>query len=182
MAGSRVGFRGRTRSPTRRKTARSVGPGSVTATAFSGTSAAQFVGSSITTNDEGLTLIRLRGRLKFILNVTSSVLGGFTGAFGIGKATSAAVAAGVASIPTPITEQSWDGWLYWVPVSISSHTATIADGVNAVGTVFETEVDTKAMRKVAVEDSIYSILEFSTEVGTASGVVWFDSRVLYKLP
>jgi len=61
---------------------------------------------------DGTTTVRTRGELVMYLESASAAGDGFTGAFGIAKATMAAVTAGVASVPTPMTEVEWDGWLY----------------------------------------------------------------------
>ena len=61
---------------------------------------------------DGLTVIRIRGELNVYLTSSGALGNGFVGAFGIGKATDAAILSGIASVPTPLTEDSWDGWLY----------------------------------------------------------------------
>ena len=131
---------------------------------------------------DGATLLRLRGQLIYMLDTTSALTGGFTGAFGIGIATQAAVAAGAASVPLPVDEQDFDGWIFWRPFSMKSVTATIADGSNAVSVSERVDVDTKAMRKLREGDSIYAALQITSEVGSAVMQVFFDSRILIALP
>ncbi len=164
----------------RRSTAWELGTGGTTSTnLFSST--ATFIGSAVTPLIDGNTIIRIRGFLKVVLLSTDAVSGGFSGAFGIGLASEAAVAAGIASVPTPITEQGSENWLYWRAFAVDAVTATIADGVNAFGSVFEVEIDSKAMRKFPEDLSIYACTEV-VEAGVSSANVWHDSRLLIKLP
>ena len=57
-------------------------------------------------------LIRTRGEFLIFLHSATALAHGYHGAFGIAKATTVAITAGAASVPTPITEENWDGWLY----------------------------------------------------------------------
>jgi len=149
----------------------------VAVTALSAT-ANQFVGSAINPLTDGLTVVRLRGRFSIYLTLATAVGDGFQGAFGIGLATAAAVAVGATAVPTPITEQQWDGWLYWTPISV--HGAVVSSTALGNETKMDFEVDTKAMRKLTTEDALYSMIQV-TEIGTATAEVFFDSRVLIKL-
>jgi len=173
VARSRSGF---ARGP-RRKVSWEVGPGGGAATAVNGVTSA-FIGSLSNTQIEGTTLARLRGRLKATLTTSSAAGDGLIGAFGIGIALQPATAAGIASVPTPITEPEWDGWLFWTPIQLVQ-----GDADFAAGSAFaDYEVDTKSMRKLTDQSSIYSCVEIETEEGTATSEFWFDSRVLVMLP
>ena len=137
--------------------------------------------------EDGITLIRTRGELLVQLVTASASGGGFFGAFGIGIVTAAAFSAGVASVPTPITEEGWDGWLYHRYLNVI--TSGIIDGSVAAdhdfilsqGGVFRVEVDSKAMRKHTVDDVVFCCMEV-TEGGTSTGRWLFNSRLLAKLP
>jgi len=168
-------FRGRT--GLRRLTTWDEGTGGIAVSAITA-SGAFFIGAAVQALGDGLTVIRQRGELTAILSVATSALDGFSGAFGIGKATSAAVLGGIANVPTPITEQSWDGWLYWTPIQVISPIAAQFDNG---ATVFRQTVDTKAMRKLSEDEALYAAWE-GTEVGTATMSLFWDSRVLAKLP
>jgi len=186
VARPRGSFRGRQSSP-RRKVGWEQGPGKTTAQAAISTSSSVIVDAALSVLLDGLTLVRTRGQLLLRLTSATSEGNGFQGAFGIGVATTAAVVAGAASVPTPITEQAWDGWLYWTPIILRSvgvmdgTAANDADSINAVSAVQRIDVDSKAMRKLKADDSIYAILEV-TEGGTANLAWEFDSRMLFKLP
>ena len=177
MARRRGSFQGRAKP---RATSWEEGTGGVTPTNFSG-SVSAFIGAAAASLEDGITVVRIRGYVRAILTAVAGANDGFAGAFAIGLATTAAVAAGIASLPTPITEQDYENWLYWRVFSLQSATATIADGVNAVGVAFDYEIDSRAMRKFDQRMSLYAIMEV-TENGTSVMDVWHDSRVLIKLP
>ena len=186
MASRRDFHRGR-QSP-RRRTGWEEGPGqSAPQTAITGTVAAIAASIAAATVD-GLTIARIRARLQMYLSTTNAALEGFHGAFGIGVVTTAALTAGAASIPTPITEQSWDGWMYWRslnvtsgPIFLDGTAASEGDGIAGVVGSIDVDVDVKAMRKLTVDEAIFAVVEV-TEIGTAVMQWHFDSRVLLFLP
>jgi len=150
-------------------------------------SMASLAGTAVQATEDGQTLIRTRGELLLFLDTAVTALDGFHGAFGIAKATSAAVLAGAASVPTPITEEAWDGWLYHRYISLFSAgpiaVATAAQEalqVNNVCAALRIEVDSKAMRKQDVNEAFYAAVEF-VEVGAATLRWAFNSRMLLKL-
>ena len=139
--------------------------------------------------EDGLTLVRTRGDLNVFITGVAASLNGFHGAFGIGIVNENAFAAGVGSVLTPITDESWDGWIYHRyfgiftagPVAAAT-AAQQADQVNSNSAVVHVEVDSKAMRKLNVQDTIYCALEV-VELGAASAMGWsFNSRSLVKIP
>ena len=175
----------------RRKTAWSVGPETgtngapQTVTAAGGVAATTFTTPVVS----GLTMVRTRGECTLHLVTASAVGAGFHGAFGIAIATTAALTAGIASIPTPLTEEDWDGWLYHRYFSImapgpiaTANVSTEVTGIAGVSAALRFEVDSKAMRKI--EDpswGIYAALD-TVKVGTADMRWSFNSRILVKLP
>jgi len=149
-------------------------------------SSSQLAGTSVSSTIDSLTLIRTRGELLVFLTGATSLGDGFHGAFGIAKATSAAVLAGAASVPTPITEEAWDGWLYHryfaviAPGPIAVATAAQETLQNASGiAAFRFEIDSKAMRKQDVDESFYGVIEV-VEEGNATMEWLFNCRLLVK--
>jgi len=179
---SRGGFRSSQQS-SKRLTDWALGPGGTTPTAVS-TTVATILSSVVVPLVAGLTIVRIRGEFQMYLGLATAVNDGFIGAFGIGIATSAATTAGGGSVPTPVTEAASDNWLFHRFISCVSPKAFAAD-TDPVGqvipAVMQFEVDSKAMRKFPSEASLYAALEV-TEVGTANAQVFFDSRMLLKLP
>ena len=183
------GFRTSSVRSLRRKTSWNIGPQTGVDGAPQGISAST---ASLATGlavvlESGLTLVRTRGDLNLILQIAGNQEG-FHGAFGIAIATSPAVTAGIASVPTPITEEDWDGWLYHRYFSLiaggaiaAATAAQQADQVNASSAALHIEVDSKAMRKLAVDETLYAAIEV-VELGTATMQWAFNSRMLVKLP
>ena len=179
-------FRGRTSSP-RRKTSweESVGQ-SATQTSISASGKLLMAAGAVVLED-GITLVRTRGEFVAFLSASSAVTSGMFGALGIGVGTSTAFVAGAASLPGPITEMDWDGWLYHRILSFTSGVAiagSVASDLNVMGTVLSCirlEIDSKAMRKLRIGDTIFAMLEVS-EVGTAVLQSNINTRSLFKLP
>ena len=170
---SRGSFRG---TYPRRRKAWEEGPGGTASTNYSGSSA-QIVGAGANIIVDGLTLLRTRGEFEIFMTAATAIPDGFRGAFGIGIVTTAAFTAGVASIPTPIAEQDWDGWLFWRAFGVHAGLQPNSDGSGYL----RFEVDSKAMRKLDLLETIVAVVEV-VEVGTATATSHFDSRVLLALP
>jgi len=174
MAHRRSG-RGLVRGP-RRKTTWAEGPGGTAELVFNATQT-QILGSGFEVTEE-VTLARIRGAFSF--NMESGGTGErMTGAFGIGIVTASAFAIGITAMPAPIDDQDWDGWLFWRPVQIQA-VATLAEDQAFGSTRSEFEVDTRAMRKMQNDDTIYGALQV-VENGTVVANAFFDSRALFLL-
>ncbi len=167
------------RSSPRRKSGWSVGPGGTAVTSVA-SSTAILVGGGIIATIDGLTAVRIRGHALFTLTSNTSAQDGFQGAFGIGIVELPAFTAGIGSVPTPITEQGSENWLYWTAVSLRGAAASSAS-LDGHGSIQRWDVDTKAMRKTDTAQVVYAALEV-VEVGTAAAQFWFDSRCLSLLP
>ncbi len=179
MARSRGSFRGR--APSRRKKSWGAGPGQLAPQTAITASGAILASAALQALSDGLTVIRTRGMLELYVQ-TNVADAGYTGAFGIGIATLSAVVAGAASVPTPITEQDWDGWMFWQSFSLKTIDQTAGDlGLNAVADMLRIPIDSKAMRKVSADESMYAAIEVE-EVGTSTLRWHLDSRILIALP
>ncbi len=139
-------------------------------------SAITIIGSGAQAQDDGLTIARVRGYLEMHLTAATAINDGFVGAFALGIASENAFAAGAASVMDPVNDLDWDGWFYHRFISLHGLLTTAAGLVRLAF-----EVDTKAMRKVAEGDTVYAVLQ-TTETGTATMDVFFDSRLLALLP
>ena len=98
----------------------------------------------------------------------------------MGVVSAAAFAVGATAVPTPITEEAWDGWFYHRYFSILGSGAIATAPINSRSGAVRIEVDSKAMRKLEVDMVLYAALEV-TEVGVASMEFSFNSRLLVKL-
>jgi len=174
------------RQSQRRKTSWSNGPGQVGLQTAITASVATLVNLGQSSLADGITLVRVRGQLLLFLENSSVGAGGFTGAFGIGVGLTAGFLAGAGSLPSPITDRSWDGWMYWNAFQVVS--ASILDGgaasdrdqVSGHTASHRVDVDTKSMRKLNSDQTVYGALEV-VEIGTATLQWGFDSRMLVKL-
>ena len=163
-------------SSQRRRTSWEAGVGGTGVTTISA-SGVNFIGSTVTPTTLGSTTIRIRGLLRWYLTTANAIGAGFQGAFGIGIATAAAIAAGIASVPTPLAEQGNENWLFWHVLSL--HTTT--SGLVAEQPMAQTiEIDTKAMRKLPDGMGLYAALEL-VEIGTATAELFLDTRELILL-
>ena len=176
-------FRGGSRpvQSQRRKTEWTEGPGSSTVTTFTA-STAIILGFGILLEAGGITLVRLRGSFQAYITSQDSIDSGFHCALGVGVASQDAFAVGVTAVPNPIADMDWPGWLYHRFFDVHGASSTVANswGANGLG-VAQFEVDSKAMRKVGINEVIFATVE--TVEDAASGMsVWFDSRTLFKLP
>ena len=126
------------------------------------------------------TIVRIRGSYTALQTTGAAAGDGFAIALGIGLFDEVALAAGVASLPGPLDQMDWDGWI-WHSFGVTQvHTATIADGVNSASSVFRFEVDSKAMRKWDVGVQVLAGVIDVVELGTASFEVNGHTRVLLK--
>jgi len=162
--------------PARRKNSWEEGPGGVTVTSVSSV-ASVILGSGAQVTQDGLTLVRTRGLFTFAAaSVGAAATDQMLGAVGIGVVTAEAFAIGVTAVPVPITTQGWDGWIYWSPLQLSPSQNAASPGAYIVK-----EVDSRAMRKLRLGDTIYAALQISLDGGTLSYQTYFDSRLLLKL-
>jgi len=126
----------------------------------------------ITTSDP-VTLIRTRGYAHVQLQTADAAGAGFVGALGIGIVSNPSFTAGVASVPTPLTDEEWEGWLWHQYFDVRAITATIANGVNGVGNNFRFEIDSKAMRVWDDETTLMGVIEV---VESVNATLEFNAR------
>ena len=162
----------------RRRTGWEEGPGS-TATQSVQSTSSQIIGNGLAVLQDGITLVRTRGYVRLVITSGDVALSGFSGAFGICVVTNDAFAIGVTAVPTPLDDVDWDGWL-WHTLFVLHLPAAFAatDGVVAVKDI---EIDSKAMRKIGINDTIALVGEF-VEVPVSIMSVRADTRILAKLP
>jgi len=167
-------------SSSRRKTAWSGGPNepgnSITAAgAFLWLNGAQVV-------PDGLTQIRVRGEYSFVLSVVTSIGDGYASmGVGICIVSENAFGVGVTAVPSPLTDISWDGWLYHRLHSNIFGRSTTELGVSPMEAQ-RVEIDSRAMRKVKGSDFTIGVVELGAETGAATVVFSAQTRLLDKLP
>ena len=128
----------------------------------------------------GVTLVRFRGELMLWLEVVTTIGDGFTrvGA-GVGVITSDAFAAGAE--PSALGDPDWGGWLWhWAGGAIVGLSVTEAENTGPLSMV-RIPIDSKAMRKIGPNETIFASVSTQAEVGAATLNMVFNSRMLVKL-
>jgi len=173
------GSRFRRSGSTRRQTSWDAGPfGSLSLTAAGSaifTTGAQAVG-------DGLTLVRTRGELLLTISAISAAGDGWPrlaagicivseNAFGVG---------GAPSVPAPLTDIAWDGWLWHYVGSVIGQVSGNfgTDGSQTI----RIPIDSKAMRRIKSTDIQIGVIELGTETGTATLLADLNTRILDKIP
>ena len=150
------------------------GPGQTAPTSLSA-SATGVLGSAITPVAQELTVLRTRGIFDIHLLSAAAAGDGFFGAVAIGKATLTAFTAGTGSLPMPINEAEWDGWLWHSFFSVHTGLA----GLNGAPSESQRiEIDSKGMRKFDTAEVLYAAIQV-VEVGTAVAAAYLDTRQLF---
>ena len=161
----------------RRATAWGVGPRAVATVINSMASIIWSTGIGIT--DDAATIVRMRGSIVLTLQTVTAITDHMRIGVGIGIVTTQAFNAGAASVPMPLAEQEWDGWMWHQYVHLQPVSA-VEGGVDAVLSVVRLEIDSKAMRKMNNDERMYGALE-TEETGTVAATFAADTRVLVKL-
>ena len=120
---------------------------------------------TIVTFNEAGTIYRCRGNLLALLDVQAA---GNVNLLGVGLmvASDAQVAAGATAFPSPIDAVDAD-WIWHSFLPLKSETGTQSDLLG--GQVARMEIDTKAMRKVKMNDNLVMVADGQQLAGT--GVV-----------
>ena len=177
MAHSR-GFPAHNRSRSKRMTAWAIGPQDSGST-LAATGARIWTTGVQLVNEPKATIVRVRGIFHVVCDTVAAGNDGYIGAIGLGLVSTPAFAAGIASVPTPLTEMAWDGWLYHSFFDVRGITATIADGVNGPTCTQTIEIDSKAMRIMGEQQTLIGVIDV-VETGTSTMSYTADTRVLVK--
>ena len=135
---------------------------------------------------QGATLIRTRGEIMLWLTAATALNDGFRGAVGIAVTTVSAATIGATAIPSPITDDDWDGWLWHHYFSLRAPGPIVQAAValqtdNSLTSSVRYEIDSKAMRKIPdSEFAIVGVLEVAL-TGTAVMAYEAQTRLLAKL-
>jgi len=123
--------------------------------------------------EESLTLVRTRGVVAIkVQSYTADVSP--VGAIGMGIVSQEAFAAGVASVPDPISNPDWGGWFVWR--TFAMHFENISQVGVLLGS-WSFEVDSKAMRKISPNEVL--VIVAASQSGAFS--IYDGTRHLVKL-
>ena len=126
------------------------------------------------------TLVRTRGSLLVRVIAAGDVDDVLGGAFGLIVASNQAFAAGVASLPSPVTEIEND-WVVWVPVTLN---ADLGSTNPLEPAAFQrVEFDSRGMRKMKLGESLVGVFEMFQSGGTTGTIIDVVSqfRLQFKL-
>ena len=121
------------------------------------------------------TILRIRGNLLIKGTPDSSGDNAVVG-LGLGIVTSDAAAVGGTSVPSPLGDPDWSGWMWhqYTPMDAGSAALSGSD----IGSMARIEIDSKSMRKISVNESLVLIGVAST-LEYAALVVSGGVRVLF---
>ena len=130
---------------------------------------------------DGITLVRTRGDL--ILQLTGAAAGnnGEVWAFGMCVVNVVAATLGITALPSPLAEKGWDQWFVYETGTLLSRDATPTDD-NSQSPVQRVRIDSKAMRKMGIDDVIVAVLANAEIGGSSVMAASFQGRMLFKLP
>ena len=120
-----------------------------------------------------LTVVRVRGYL-FVQSDQVAAREEAFGAFGLTVVNTRAFSVGVTACPAPLTNQGEPGsWQTWVPYACQRNADTGGENV------YSAPFDSKAMRKMEVDDVLVAMIENSASGFGVEYEFWFN--VLVKL-
>ena len=129
----------------------------------------------------GVTIVRIRGEFCFWQRLATAIGDGFVrAAIGIGIVTTDAFAVGATAMPSPLGDVDWGGWMYYQafgPIVGESTTEVFRGPMMAV----RQQIDTKAMRKIQPNETIFGAFATSVEIGTTQVDFGAMTRMLVKL-
>jgi len=178
--GLQRGFQRQGRSP-KRKTAWAAGPNIVDSVLSATGTTLWTTGVQLTSPGE-VTIARIRGSVHLTMIVSGAAGDGFRGAMGIGLVNfDAFTTGGVNSVPKPLDDEEWDGWMWYQYFDVRAVTATLSDGANAGSAHLRIPIDTKAMRKFNDFMILFGSVQL-VESGAATVELQGDTRILGMLP
>ena len=129
---------------------------------------------------DGITLVRTRGELLVQLETVGAAGDGWRVAAGLCIVSENAFGVGITAVPTPIADDSWDGWLWYWTGTLSAVSANESEVSSSLAAQARIVIDSKAMRKVKASDVIIAVVEI-VESGTITGRATIETRMLAKL-
>ena len=131
---------------------------------------------------DGLTIVRVRGEMLLQLATIDASLSGFS-RIGVGMCvvTENAFNGGSTTVPAPIADIGWNGWLWHWTGTITGTSSATTDVATSPAGIVRVPIDSKAMRIFKNTDVLIGVIEAEDEVGVATANMMFNTRVLVKL-
>jgi len=125
--------------------------------------------------------MRLRGEITLWLEGVGAIGDGFTTYMcGIGIVSTDAFAIGATVMPTLSADADWGGWL-WYHAGAAIVGASVTETFRGPMEAIRLPIDTKAMRKMHPNETVFGSVEVVAEVGAAILSFTMNSRMLLKL-
>jgi len=115
-----------------------------------------------------LTLVRTRGSLIVSIDNSGTTKNILNGAYGLIVVSNEAFAAGLASLPSPMTEIEND-WVVYVPFALRSE--SVATVITDLGAHRHIDFDSRGMRKLKLGDTLAAIVEIAQSDATTGTIV-----------
>ena len=128
------------------------------------------------------TIVRIRGEIVLWLSLVTAIGDGFTNiGMGIGIVSADAFAAGASAVPGPTSDITWPGWMWNFQMGPLIGLSTTESENTGQLSMVRIPIDTKAMRKISLNEVVFGMVESGVEVGTAAVDFGMRTRSLYKL-
>ena len=101
-------------------------------------------------------------------------------AAGIGIVSTDAAGIGATAMPSPLDDADWPGWVWYYSGAAIVQPSTGELANNPVASI-RLPVDSKAMRKWGINETLFASVAVGAEIGTAQMDMSFNSRILVKL-
>ena len=170
-------FAGRGRSlpaPKRQIANDGVDASSAVSVAMGAVAQVKFSVGSFEVVEPALTLVRTRGSLIIAITTSGSANNIINAAFGIIVVSNEAQAAGIASLPGPLSEIEND-WVVYVPICM--HADLVATNPNDLGAVARLDFDSRGMRKMKLGETLAFVLEVAQGNATTGTQIDFATQI-----
>jgi len=122
------------------------------------------------------TIVRTRG-IWAVRSDQAAASEDYIVGMGMGVVSEAAASLGITALPTPFTDETWDGWFVYDSI-LNGISFSDATGIREPAFVNH-HFDSKAQRKVGDDSAVVVVLENSSTVGLQFMIKF---RMLFKLP
>ena len=95
----------------------------------------------------------------------------------MGVVSADAFAVGISAVPKPFDDIDWSGWMWHWSGALHAPTAAQLGDPSSTRLI---EIDSKAMRKLSINDVLFAIVQVG-EVGVAAMTTRIGSRILLKV-
>ena len=114
------------------------------------------------------TLVRTRGLIQASVTTSGAAANDIVGVFGIIIVSSEAFSAGLASLPTPLSDPERD-WVVWQPFGLYADATTPGEAATGANSI--TPFDSRGMRKMKTNDVMAPVFEAAQNDATTGTII-----------